>query len=91
MTKASACSRSIVAAERRHHLVHMALGLDAGRALLERHAVDDGPAVEVEARQRAGDIVRYRGAAVRIDDENAGAHGAFPRGGTRPVVSTIRP
>ena len=54
----------------------------------QRHAVDDGSAVEAEALERAGDIVRYRGAAVRVDDENAGAHGAFPRGGTRPVVST---
>ena len=79
------------AAERRHHLVHMALSLDAGRAFGERHAVDGGPAVHAKTVQGARDVVRHRGAAVRVDDEDAGAHGAFPRGGTRPVVSTMSP
>ena len=79
------------AAERRHHLVHVALGLDAGRAFVERHAVDGGTAAEAKAVQCARDVVGHRGAAVGIDDEDAGAHGAFPRGGTSPVVSTISP
>ena len=79
------------AAKRRNHLVHVTLGLDAGRAIGECHAVDGGPAVQAKAVQGARDVLGHCLAAVGVDDEDAGAHGAFPRGGTRPVVSTIRP
>ena len=91
MTKASACSRSI---SRQSGATTSStwrwVSMPGGPSLSVMQSMT-GPAVEVEALERAGDIVRYRGAAVRVDDENAGAHGAFPRGGTRPVVSTIRP
>ena len=60
--------------ERLHHAVHVLLGLDAGRAFLERHAVDGRAAGHAQRLDRLVDAAGHGFGRVWIDDEDA--HGA---------------
>lgn len=89
-------------AERVDDTVDMALGLDAGRSLGERQAVDRGPVGEAQVGHGVIDAPRHGLGRIRVDDDDTLAHGASFRfrgggfgahsaGGMAPVCSTMMP
>ena len=73
MTKAEQSLSVLVhhVADRRHDLLDMRLGLDAGRAFLERHAFDGRAAGHAQRLHRRVDAVGHGLGGIRIDDEDA--------------------
>src|SRR5688500_2244797 len=57
----------------RHDAVHMLLGLDAGRAFLQRHAVDSRAAGHAQRLDRLVDAARHRFGRIRVDYQYAHA------------------
>src|SRR5262249_8643354 len=58
------------AAERQHHLLGVALRLDAERALGERRATDRRAISEAQSLQRLVEALRHRRVRIGVDDEN---------------------
>ena len=92
--------RAVVAAldhsaERHDDAVDMMLGLDSGRALGQRQALELGGRVDAEVLESGVDAVGHLGRRVGVDDDDmigdAIGHGAHSGGGSAPVRSVIRP
>src|SRR5262249_20273527 len=55
--------------------IDLLLGLDAGRALLQRHTIDRGAARHAQRLDRFVDAARHDLGGVRVDDQDALGHG----------------
>jgi hypothetical protein len=69
------------AAERPDDGIRVALAFDAGRSFAERHAIDPGPAGDLQRGHRVIDRARDGFGGIRVDHQDAVRHRPIPPAG----------